>query len=332
MTNLINGVGIHVLLNEANAADVLDAQYFALDLESFDLRQEEEISEWVRRQPVPVIGVGDRDIAYALHMDLQVSNRRQLSQLITAIEARPKACAILVQVTRITPELPANSALIVESLAYSTLQGGEEFQVWLTGYKQAIHRELPAMVANPVMMDRKDSRLQIRLNSPDNRNALSVPMREGLTEAFKLVAMDSSIKEVDVSADGPCFSSGGDLSEFGETSDVAEAHRIRQARMPARYLVQAWHRYTFNLHGACIGAGIELPAFAKHITATTDTWFRLPEIKMGLIPGAGGCVSIPRRIGRQRTNWMAITGEALDAKTALEWGLVDRIVEAKDLE
>ena len=117
------------------------------------------------------------------------------------------------------------------------------------------------------------------------------------------------------------------MTEFGSMRDLAEAHRIRQARMPARYLAQEAHRYTFHLHGACVGAGIELPAFARHITATPDTWFQLPEIAMGLIPGAGGCVSMPGRIGRQRLNWLAITGDRLDAERALDWRLVDRIVE-----
>ena len=157
-------------------------------------------------------------------------------------------------------------------------------------------------------------------------------MRDGLTEAFKLVAIDPSIEDAHVWGEGPCFSAGGDLTEFGSMRDLAEAHRIRQARMPARYLAQEAHRYTFHLHGACVGAGIEIPAFARHITATPDTFFQLPEIAMGLIPGAGGCVSIPRRIGRQRTNWLAMTGEKLDAEQALAWGLVDRLVEDWNLE
>jgi enoyl-CoA hydratase len=54
----------------------------------------------------------------------------------------------------------------------------------------------------------------------------------------------------------------------------------------------------------------------------------LPEVAMGLIPGAGGCVSIPRRIGRQRMNWLALTGIRLSVEEALAWGLVDRQVEA----
>ena len=327
MTNLIDGVGISELLKEPNAADALDARYFVLNLESFDPSLRGEVAEWIRRQPVPVIGFGDEGSDFGMYVDVQVSNNKQLNQLVTSIEARPKACAILVQVTRVTSELPTNSALIMESLGYGTLQGGEEFQDWLAGYKKKNLGKAQTLIDDAVTLDRKGSRLEIRLTSPSNRNALSVSMRDGLTEAFKLVAMDSSIDEAHVSGDGPCFSSGGDLSEFGKVADLAEAHRIRQSRMPASYLAREAHRYTFHLHGACVGAGIELPAFARHITATPGTWFHLPEINMGLIPGAGGCVSITRRIGRQRANWMAITGARLGVERALDWGLVDRIVE-----
>ena len=87
------------------------------------------------------------------------------------------------------------------------------------------------------------------------------------------------------------------------------------------------HSNTFYLHGACIGAGIELPAFAERIIATPDTVFRLPEVEMGLIPGAGGCVSITKRIGNQRTNWLAISGTELSAEQALAWGLIDAIAD-----
>ena len=56
-----------------------------------------------------------------------------------------------------------------------------------------------------------------------------------------------------------------------------------------------------------------------------DSFFELPETGLGLVPGAGGTVSIPRRIGRQRTAWMALSGARLDASTALRWGLVDEV-------
>jgi enoyl-CoA hydratase/carnithine racemase len=61
------------------------------------------------------------------------------------------------------------------------------------------------------------------------------------------------------------------------------------------------------------------------VIAAPDTFFRLPEVAMGLIPGAGGTVSIPRRIGRHRTNWLGISGAVIDAEVALDWGLIDFI-------
>ena len=95
--------------------------------------------------------------------------------------------------------------------------------------------------------------------------------------------------------------------------------------MPAQYLAPRRDIVRVRVHGACIGAGIELPAFAGRISAHPDTLFQLPELAMGLLPGAGGCVSIPRRIGRHRTAYMVFLGERFNAQQALSWGLIDAI-------
>jgi enoyl-CoA hydratase/carnithine racemase len=84
-------------------------------------------------------------------------------------------------------------------------------------------------------------------------------------------------------------------------------------------------RTTAFLHGACLGAGIELPAFARTIYASPDTRIGWPEIGLGLIPGAGGTVSLARRIGRWRTAFLALTGVTISAEQALRWGLIDAI-------
>ena len=84
-------------------------------------------------------------------------------------------------------------------------------------------------------------------------------------------------------------------------------------------------RIRAEVHGACLGAGVELPAFADRVVAEEDSFFGLPEVGLGLIPGAGGTVSLPRRIGRQRTAWLGLSGQRLDARTALDWGLVDEV-------
>jgi enoyl-CoA hydratase/carnithine racemase len=75
------------------------------------------------------------------------------------------------------------------------------------------------------------------------------------------------------------------------------------------------------------GAGVEIPTFGHRVTATRNTFFQLPEIRFGLIPGAGGCVSIPARIGRQRAAYMALSAKKINAATALQWGLIDAIVD-----
>jgi len=68
-----------------------------------------------------------------------------------------------------------------------------------------------------------------------------------------------------------------------------------------------------------------MAAFGDHIVAAADTQIALPEIGLGLIPGAGGTISLPRRIGRQRTAWLGLTGQTIDAPTALAWQLVDEL-------
>jgi len=315
------------LIREPNWSDSTGEACLAVDLSAANYSREEvaAISEWLRRQPVPVIGLIHDDERMLDALDFIAETVSEVEYLVSLIGQYPQASAVLVQITRVTMSLPAIAALTVESMGYATLQGGEEFARWLLGQRTA--KVGNSNVPSPVVMERTGTELSILLNSPGNRNALSVSMRDGLSEAFSLVAMDESIERVVVSGAGPCFSAGGDLTEFGVSKDVAEAHRTRQLKMPAQYLAEHARRYSFNLHGACIGAGIELPAFAGHISASRDAFFKLPEVAMGLIPGAGGCVSIPRRIGRHRTNYLAVTGMELSAEKALSWGLIDELVD-----
>src|SRR5262249_10529750 len=122
---------------------------------------------------------------------------------------------------------------------------------------------------------------------------------------------------------GANFCSGGDLSEFGTTPDPVTGHLVRVSRSAAVALAAVADRGTAHLHGACVGAGIELPALAARGVAAPGTTFRLPGGGLRLAPGAGGTASIPRRIGWPRTAWLGLTGAVLDVDTALRWGLVD---------
>lgn len=174
-------------------------------------------------------------------------------------------------------------------------------------------------------MERDRNRLDIRLTRPEKHNAFSRAMRDGVSEALQLALADPSIEEVVLSGEGDSFCSGGDLDEFGSFPDPAEAHVIRTTRSPALLLSRLGDRARVEVHGACIGAGAELPAFTKHVIASEDAFFQLPEVGLGLVPGAGGTASLPRRIGRQRTAWLGLSGARIDARTALDWGLVDEV-------
>jgi enoyl-CoA hydratase/carnithine racemase len=152
-------------------------------------------------------------------------------------------------------------------------------------------------------------------------------MRDALCEALAIAVADASIARVVLRGAGPAFCSGGDLDEFGTLPDPATAHAVRCARHAGRLIAACGSRIQVHVHGACVGAGIELPAFAGRVVAAPDARFRLPELAMGLVPGAGGTASIPRRIGRQRAAEWALVGSEIDARTALAWGLVDALEE-----
>jgi enoyl-CoA hydratase/carnithine racemase len=154
---------------------------------------------------------------------------------------------------------------------------------------------------------------------------VNTALRDQLVEALLVASADPSIERVVLDGAGPSFCSGGDLAEFGTLPDPATAHLVRLTRSPARLLAELGPRVEARLHGACIGAGIELAAFAGRVVARPDTVISLPEVGLGLIPGAGGTVSLPRRIGRHRTAELALTGSPIDAATARHWGLVDAI-------
>jgi enoyl-CoA hydratase/carnithine racemase len=251
-----------------------------------------------------------------------------VAELDAAVRAAPVAATTLVQVLRATERLPVAAALTVESMAYSMLQHGETFRSWL--------RSRPGPRARtdsqaPVRLDRDGDRLDVVLDRPHVHNAFNAAMRDALCEAFAVARYDDSITEVHLRGDGPSFCSGGDLSEFGIATDAAHAHLVRIERSVGRAIHDVAPRVTAHLHGACIGAGIELSAFAGRVVAEPGTEVRLPEVAMGLVPGAGGTASIPRRIGRHRTAFLALTGTTLDARTALEWRLVDEIVASDAL-
>jgi hypothetical protein len=254
--------------------------------------------------------------------DVVVSDRAALALLEASVGKNPLASQALVQLLRLNAALGIHEGLVAESLVYSTLQSGPEFAAWLASRTPRKPRATPLGPA--VEVARRGRSLALELNRPEKRNAFSAEMRDALCEALQLAIADAGLR-VELSGRGPAFCSGGDLDEFGSLPDPGRAHAIRSTRNAARLLAAVASRTECRIHGACVGAGIELPAFSARITAAPDCFAQLPEVGMGLVPGSGGTVSLPRRIGRQRTAWFALTGERIDAETALRIGLVDEV-------
>ncbi len=169
-----------------------------------------------------------------------------------------------------------------------------------------------------------DDGLEIRLVRSRLHNLLDAAMRDQLVDALSLAA-NREDERVRLRADGNTFCGGGDPAEFGGVADPATAHAIRSSANVAAWIAPIAPRITAEIDGACVGAGVELIAFCGTVVATDRARFRLPELTMGLLPGAGGTVSIPRRIGRQRTLSWLLTGEEITAATARDWGLVDEL-------
>ena len=251
-----------------------------------------------------------------------VITEAEVDDLTAAVARSPMASLALVQLLRAGEALDVWGGLFAESTVYSMLQAGPEFARWLASR----HGERADPLVGPAVVTARDGAIvRVTLNRPTLHNAFDTTMRDELVTTLRTVVADPSVAELHLDGAGPSFCSGGDLDGFGTFPDPASAHGVRMTRSPAWWLAQCADRTSVAVHGACLGAGIELAAFAREVTATEAAFFQLPEVALGLVPGAGGTVSLPRRIGRQRTAWLALSGRRIDAATALAWGLVDRV-------
>lgn len=270
---------------------------------------------------VPVIGIGDEDHPWAPFMDMVAPSISSAHHALHNIIHHPLAAATLVQLLRHMDLRHMGQALMMESLGYAMLQASGEHQRWLQNRVANT-----VLGAGTVRAARHGDDLMIVLDGPDTYNQIDRHMRDQLRELFELAAVDDSIRQIYMSATGRCFSVGAALNEFGTTRDPAIAHQIRLSTLPAHAIAACADKFSVHVQGACIGSGLEMAAFAHRLTASPKSWFQLPELAMGLIPGAGGCVSVARRIGRQKAAAMIFSGKRISAHTALQWGLVDALI------
>jgi enoyl-CoA hydratase len=165
-------------------------------------------------------------------------------------------------------------------------------------------------------------------------NALSAPLLEELEAELERLDHDASVRAIVIRGAGErAFVAGADISEFpslreSSPDEGGSARGIQKlgARMDASRtpLVAA-------IHGFCLGGGLELALCCDIRVASEDAQLGQPEIKLGLIPGGGGTQRLPRLVGLGRALLLNLTGEFVDARTAYEWGLVEKVVPPDEL-
>jgi len=274
----------------------------------------------LRAVPFLTVGRAPLDPVRADAVDLVVPDDAALGRVSVDAGRAPRAATAAALLLR-SAGGDRWDGLVRESTTYSMLQGGAEFLAWRSAHGAPTPRRDPGP---RVRVERHGRVTEVTLTRPGRHNALDVRLRDELVAA--LAEAFTGPGPVVLLGDGPSFCSGGDLDEFGTFPDPASAHLVRLGRSPAALLAAHGDRVVAGLHGACLGAGVELPAFAARVVAAEDARLGLPELGLGLIPGAGGTVSLPARVGRHRTLELLVLDGTISAAAAEEWGLVDEVV------
>ena len=172
---------------------------------------------------------------------------------------------------------------------------------------------------------------RITLNRPEKRNALSLALMEELIAALEEVGTDPAVRAIVIEGAGPVFSAGHDLGEmvgrdasfYEQLFDVCTVMMETIHRLPQPVIAK--------VHGIATAAGCQLVAACDLAVAAEGTRFATPGVKIGLFCSTP-MVPVSRAVGRKRALELLLTGEPIDAQTALEWGLINRVVPAEQLD
>ena len=164
----------------------------------------------------------------------------------------------------------------------------------------------------------------VTINSPPV-NALSADVRNGLRDGVAKAAADPEVKAIVVICAGRTFIAGADIAEFGKPPSGATLPELQGVLEGGPKPIIA------AIHGTSLGGGFEMALMCHYRVAVPSAKFGLPEIKLGLIPGAGGTQRLPRLIGVEKALDIILSGAPFSAQEALQWGVVDALVEEGQL-
>ena len=175
---------------------------------------------------------------------------------------------------------------------------------------------------SPISTRRHGDVLIVLSNNPPV-NALSTAVRQGLVDAIAEAEADSSVNAVVIACEGQTFFAGADITEFGKPPQMPWLPEVVDTIESCSKPVVA------AIHGTALGGGLEVALGCHYRVAVPDAKFGTPEVKLGLLPGAGGTQRLPRVVGVRKALEMCATGTPIGAKEAYDCGLVDRLIEGE---
>jgi enoyl-CoA hydratase len=179
-----------------------------------------------------------------------------------------------------------------------------------------------------VKVDKREHLAWIALNRPEKLNAFDVAMRKEFQDALKALEFEDEVYIIIIEGKGNFFSAGADINELYE-----EGYKfLFFSNEVFNYAERCCKLVIAAIDGYAVGGGFELALACDFRIATTRAVFGLPEIKLGVMPGAGGTQRLPRLIGISKAKEMVMTGRLISSKKAQELGLLDRVVKPENLK
>jgi enoyl-CoA hydratase/carnithine racemase len=178
------------------------------------------------------------------------------------------------------------------------------------------------MDTDHVLVSRADGVCELRLNRPEKRNAITVAMYDALWDALVRAEADDSVRVILFSGAGASFTGGNDLADFVR-QPIGENGPVRFIRL----LPKIHKVMVAAVHGSTVGIGVTMLLHCDLVVAARGARLSMPFVKLGLVPEAGSSLLLPRLIGHQRAAELLFLGTPIDAATAFNLGLVNRVVE-----
>ena len=187
---------------------------------------------------------------------------------------------------------------------------------------------MSASPTDPIVLTRTDGVLEIRLNRPEKKNALTRAMYDAMADAFVQVDADPTLRVALLTGTGDTFASGNDIADF-QTRAASNRDGSASRFLPALSSMQK--PLIAAVNGAAIGVGTTMLMHCDLIVAARSARFVMPFTSLGLVPEAASSLLFPRLLGQQRASALLLLGEPLDVATAHEWGFVNLVVDDASL-